>query len=71
MPSRRRHASLKRLDMCRLARECGVEETNCKLWYAVHLITKDEDSMEFFIGTSTPEGRLAFIEHFAEVNNLN
>lgn len=57
--------------MCRLARECGVEETNCKLWYAVHLITKDEDSMEFFIGTSTPEGRLAFIEHFAEVNNLN
>ena len=52
-----------------LVRECGVEETDRKLVYAVHKITKDEDSMEFFIGTSTPIGRLAFIEHYARANN--
>ena len=51
-----------------MARECGVEETNRQLWYVVHKITKDKDNMEFFIGTSTPAGRLAFIEHYAGVN---
>ena len=52
-----------------LVRECGVEETDRKLVYAVHKITKDDDSMEFFIGTSTPTGRPGFIEYFAGVNN--
>ena len=51
------------------ARECGIEETNGQLWFAVHRITKDDDSMEFFIGTSTHEGSLAFIEQYAKVNN--
>ena len=52
-----------------LARECGVDEGNKQLWYAVHKITKDDDSMEFFIGTSTPTRRLGFIEYFVGVNN--
>ena len=51
-----------------MARECGVEETNRQLWYVVHKITKDKDNMEFFIGTSTPPERLAFVEHYAGVN---
>ena len=51
-----------------LAREC-VDEENKQLWYVVHKITKDDDNMEFFIGTSTPTGRLGFIEYFVEVNN--
>ena len=54
-----------------LARECGVQESNQQLWFALHMITKDDDSMEFFIGTSTPEGRLAFIEHYTTGNNYN
>ena len=37
-----------------LARECGVDESNKQLWYKVFQITKDDDNMEFFIGTSTP-----------------
>ena len=37
-----------------LARECGVDEGNKQLWYKVFQITKDDDNMEFFIGTSTP-----------------
>ena len=52
-----------------LAREYGVKKTNRQLWYVVHKITKDEDNMEFFISTSTPTGRLAFIEHYARANN--
>ena len=52
-----------------MARECGVDEGNKQLWYVVHKITKDDDSMEFFIGTSTPIGSLGFIENFAGVNN--
>ena len=52
-----------------LARECGVQESKRQLWFAVHKITKDDDSMEFFIGTSTTKGRLAFIEQYAGVNN--
>jgi len=53
-----------------LARECGVEDTNQTMWFAVYRICKEENSMESFIGTSTPEERLAFIEHYARVNNL-
>jgi hypothetical protein len=53
-----------------LARECGVEETNRQMWFAVNRICNEENSMEFFIGTSTPEARLAIIEHYAKVNNL-
>ena len=53
-----------------LARECGVEETNQKMWYAMHMICSEESNMVFFIGTTTVEGRLAFIEEYARVNNL-
>ena len=53
-----------------LARECGVEETNRQMWFAVHMICNEENSMEFFIGMSTAEGRLAFLKHYARVNNL-
>jgi hypothetical protein len=35
------------------------------MWFAVHRICNEESNMEFFIGTSTTEGRLAFIEHYA------
>ena len=52
-----------------MARECGVDEGNKQLWYKVFQITKDDDSMEFFIRTSTPTGRLGFIEYFTRVNN--
>ncbi|CAN6269508.1 unnamed protein product [Urochloa humidicola] len=52
----------------KLARECGVQETNRQLWSAVYKITKDDYSMELFIGTSTPEGRMAFTEQYARVN---
>ena len=52
-----------------MARECGVDEGNKQLWYVVHKITKDDDIMEFFIRTSTPYGRLGFIENFDGVNN--
>ena len=52
-----------------LARECGVSETIPE-WFAVHRICNEENSMEFFIGMSTVEGRLAFLKHYAKVNNL-
>ncbi|CAN6229819.1 unnamed protein product [Urochloa humidicola] len=52
----------------KLARECGVQETNRQLWSAVYKITKNDYNMELFIGTSTPEGRMAFIEQYARVN---
>jgi len=52
-----------------LARECGVSETVPE-WFAVHRICNEENSMEFFIGMSTAEGRLAFLKHYARVNNL-
>ena len=52
-----------------MARECGVDEGNKQLWYAVHKITKDDSNMELFIGTSTPTRRLGFIEYFVGVNN--
>ena len=32
------------------------------------MLLDDDDSMEFFIGTSTPHGRLGFIENYG-VNN--
>ena len=53
-----------------LARECGVEETNRQMWFAMHMIGNEENSMEFLIRTSTLEGRLTFIEEYARVNNL-
>lgn len=52
-----------------LAREAGVPEDDEDLWYAVLMLSKDEDKMEFFKGTTTPEGRLAFIRKLARVNN--
>jgi hypothetical protein len=54
----------------KLARECGVKGANRRMLLALRMICKKENSMEFFIGTSTPEGRLAFIEHYARVNHL-
>jgi hypothetical protein len=52
-----------------LAKECGVTEVDLE-FYAVHKICKDESSMEFFIGMSTPEGRLAFLQRYVRLNNL-
>ena len=52
-----------------LARECGVSETVPE-WFAVHRICNEENSMEFCIGMSTTQGRLAFLKHYARVNNL-
>jgi len=54
----------------KLARECGVEETNRQMWFAMHMICNEENSMEFFIRTSTLEGRLTFIEHSTRVKGL-
>jgi hypothetical protein len=51
-----------------LARECGADERNKKLWYAMHKITKDKGAMEFFIGTLL-EGRMGFIEYYVGVDN--
>ncbi|RLN28417.1 hypothetical protein C2845_PM05G22340 [Panicum miliaceum] len=51
-----------------LARECGVDDSGTNLWFAVHNLTKNEESMIFFIGTK-PESRLAFIKKFAGVNH--
>jgi hypothetical protein len=52
-----------------LARECRVSKTVPE-WFAIHRICNEENSMEFFIGMSTTEGRLAFLKHYARVNNL-
>jgi hypothetical protein len=52
-----------------LARECRVSKTVPE-WFAIHKICNEENSMEFFIGMSTTEGRLAFLKHYARVNNL-
>lgn len=46
-----------------LARECGANERNMKLWIGVLKITKDTDA-EFFIGTK-PEGRMNIIQYYA------
>ena len=52
-----------------LAKEYGVSETN-PAWFAVHRIYNEVNSIKFFIGISSAEGRLAFIQHYAKVNNL-
>ena len=70
MPSRKEAARVEKIRYVQqLARECGVDEGNKQLWYKVFQITKDDDNMEFFTGTSTPTRRLGFIEYFARVNN--
>lgn len=53
----------------RLARECGVSETDPE-WIALCKFCKDENGMEFFIGTSTTEGRKAFFNRYVRLNNL-
>jgi len=37
----------------------------------LYKITKDDDNMEFFTGTSTPTRRLGFIEYFAGGQQLD
>ena len=51
-----------------LAREAGASEANPRLWLGVMRIVLVPNLMEFFIN-STPEGRLAVIEHYASVGN--
>jgi len=69
LPSRKEAARVEKIRYVQqLARECGVDEGNKQLWYKVFQITKDDDNMEFFIRTSTPHGRLGFIENYG-VNN--
>jgi hypothetical protein len=51
-----------------LARDCGVDPRNAKLWCTVLKITEKDDTMEFFIGTP-PDARLGIIEYLANVNN--
>lgn len=50
--------------MQQLARECGANKRNMKLWIGVLKITKDTNAMEFFIGTE-PEGRMNVIQYYA------
>ncbi|CAO2206439.1 unnamed protein product [Urochloa humidicola] len=51
------------------ARECGVVEADKVLWRAVYTICRSETMMGFFLGCTTPEGRLDFIKMTAGVDN--
>ncbi|CAN6269306.1 unnamed protein product [Urochloa humidicola] len=48
-----------------LARECGASEGTPQLWLGVLEIIRQDQVMDFFIGSS-PEGRMTIIKHFAE-----
>jgi len=51
----------------RLAKECGVQESDPVQWLAVLRICQDPIVRDFFIATDTNEGRRAVIESFARV----
>jgi len=51
----------------RLAKECGVQESDPIQWLDVLRICQDPIVRDFFIATDTNEGRRAVIESFARV----
>jgi len=51
-----------------MARDCGVQPNNIRLWYTVLQICKDKKTMTFFKKTD-PDARKGFIEYYASVNN--
>ena len=51
-----------------MARDCGVQPHNTRLWYTVLQICKDKKTMTFFKKTD-PDARKDFIEFLANVNN--
>ena len=50
-----------------MARDCGVQPNNTRLWYTNLQIYKDKKTMTFFKKTD-PDARKGFIEYYASVN---